>query len=232
MSLFNFEEYMKFKVLLIFMSIFITNIEHATEQDLRDFPAIILTNPKLKIIDGSSWGMNALQYKKTLKLRMEVNMRLFGEKTSKGLIGYYTYDNKRVSIETLASYEQSVMPNQVELKYLHTFLKTKLIEDFIQLTSPFLQDATGAKQEMMELIKEWAHKAKRDNSHLLAWGASKEGEETIVVRTKINTIKEFEQFCSDLVYFLETLMRSCKIATEQYKELFKIEQQQALLAKK
>ena len=51
-----------------------------------------------------------------------------------------------------------------------------------------------------------------------AWGASKEGHESDVVRNQAKTIQEFDQFCADLVYFLESLMRSCKVATQQYKE--------------
>jgi hypothetical protein len=194
----------------------------------RDFPAITLTDPKLKLVDGFSWAMDGKQYKKTMKFRLNLNQRRFGEKTTSGLIGLYTFESIKYSLQELIELEQQLMrsnsiADQKRLQELSAFLRTA-IEEFIELSQPFLADARGAKKDMMALISEWATKAHRQSSYLLDWGASKEGEETQVVRTKIKTIQDFDQFLSDLVYFVETLMRSCPIATQQFKEILKQEQ--------
>ncbi len=200
--------------------------------DMRDFPAIILTDPKLKLVDGFSWAMDGKQYKKTMKFRLQLKQYRFGEKTNDGLIGLYTFENQKYCLQTLMLLEEELTKNQTaenqkQLQALIKFLKEYIIEHFIDLSQPFLADARGAKKDMMALIVEWSIKAHRPDSYLLAWGASKEGEETQVIRTHIQTVHDFDQFCADLVYFLETLMRSCPIATQQFKELIKKEQAQA-----
>ena len=195
--------------------------------DTRDFPAIILTDPKLKLVDG--WIMDGNQFKKDMQFRLKLNQRRFGEKTPTGMVGFYEFENTKHSLQSLIALENElVITNtplaQKRLQNLYTFLISVIIEEFITLSAPFLADARGAKKDIFALILEWANKAQRHSSKLLDWGASKEGEETQVVRTKIKTIADFEQFCADLVYFLESLMRSCPIATAQFKELLKQEQ--------
>ena len=215
------------KRIIIFFIILMNLKSFATE--LRDFPSIILTDPKLKFVDGFSWAMDGKQYKKTMKFRLQLNQRRLGEKKETGLIGLYVFEEIHYSLKELTKLEEQLLGNndlmeQNRLAALEAYLKDHIIEEFVDLSQPFLQDARGAKKDMMALIIEWAHKANRKDSYLLDWGASKEGEETQVVRTKIHSIAAFEQFCADLVYFLETLMRSCPIATQQFKELLKKEQ--------
>lgn len=228
MKLHNPEE-SKMKKQLLFLVCFINATLLSIET--RDFPPIILTDPKLKLVDGFSWAMDGKQYKKTMKFRLQLNQRRFGEKTQHGLVGIYTFEGTKYSLQMLIELEEKYSKNstsadQKRLNALQELLHNTIIEEFVELSQPFLADARGAKKDMMALITEWSIKAARKDSHLLEWGASKEGEETQVVRTKIKTIKEFDQFCCDLVYFLETLMRSCPIATEQFKELLKQEQAQ------
>lgn len=219
-------KYFSLVTLIILLSI------NATHTQTRDFPAITLTDPKLKLVDGYSWAMDGKQFKKTMKFRLNMNQYRFGEKTEQGLVGLFTFEGEKHSLATLIELEEELMhsnstSDQRRLKALHEYLIKMIIEEFVELSQPFLADARGAKKDMMALINEWATKAHRKSSYLLDWGASKEGEETQVVRTKIKSVKEFDQFCSDLVYFLETLMRSCPIATQQFKEILKKEQAQA-----
>ena len=202
---------------------------YGCKAEMRDFPPLILTDPKIKLVDGFSWAMDGKQFRKTMKFRLQINQRRFGVKDANTLTGFYTFDEHEYSLASLIELENSLSSrnstaDQKHLEKLHDFLKATIIEDFLKLSDPFLVDARGAKKEMMALIVEWSIKAHRKESHLVAWGASKEGEETMVVRTKIHTIKDFDQFCADLVYFLETLMRSCPLATQQFKELLKQEQ--------
>lgn len=188
----------------------------------RDFPAIYIKGPKLVVgytidmIDGTMF--NGEKFHNTMKLRTNLNERRFGTKTNQGLVGYYTYNDKKHSLESLIALEKNVQNNPQQTQDFFSYLQQSIIPDFLKLTEPFLADATGAKPAMMALIKEWAEKSGRTNSLLLAWGASKEGHESDVVRNQAKSIQDFDQFCADLVYFLETLMRSCKVATQQYKE--------------
>lgn len=188
----------------------------------RDFPAIYIKGPKLVVgytidmIDGTMF--NGEKFHNTMKLRTNLNERRFGTKTNQGLVGIYTYNGKKHSLESLIALEKNSETNPQQMQEFFSYLQQSIVPDFLKLTEPFLVDATGAKPAMMALIKEWAEKSGRTNSLLLAWGASREGHESDVVRNQAKTIQDFDQFCADLVYFLETLMRSCKVATQQYKE--------------
>ncbi len=198
----------------------------------RDYPPIILTSPKLKLVDGKSWAMDGRQFKKTMKFRLDVNKRRFGEKIANNeFVGFYIFEDEKYSLAQLIELEEQLMAsNSISDREKHARLRPLLraiMEEFIKLSQPFLEDARGAKAEMLALITEWATKAHRLESYLLAWGRSREGEEAEVIYTNIKTFAAFDQFLTDLVYFLETLMRSCPIATQQFKDLLKKEQEQA-----
>ncbi len=190
----------------------------------RDFPPVYIKGPKIgvgsasiytiEMIDGNMF--NGGKFANTMKLRTNLNERRFGIKTNQGLIGYYLYNDNKHSLSSLITIEKNA--KDLRAQEMYNFLQQVIVPDFLKLTEPFLVDATGAKPAMMSLIKEWAEKSGRSNSLLLAWGASKEGHESDVVRNQAKTIEEFDLFCADLVYFLESLMRSCKVATQQYKE--------------
>ena len=108
--------------------------------------------------------------------------------------------------------------HQKEREALHKLLPS-VINDFLDLTKPFLADARGAKGQMIVLIGEWAQKAHRKDSHLLEWANVKEGKESNAISTKLTTFFLFDQFVEDLIYFLETLLRSCPKACAQFKEM-------------
>ena len=72
---------------------------------------------------------------------------------------------------------------------------------------------------MLVLIGEWSQKAHRTDSHLLEWANVKEGNESNAICTKLTTYYLFDQFVEDLIYFLETLFRSCPKACAQFKEM-------------
>lgn len=187
----------------------------------RDFPPIHILGPKLPVghtinlIDGSF--LNGEKVHNMMKLRTSLNERRFGTKSSQKLVGFYTYKNQKHSLESLIALEKSVT-TPAQLQEFHIYLQEVVIPDFLKLTEPFLADATGRKPVIMALMKEWAEKSGHTTSLLLAWGGSREGHESEVVRNQAKTIQDFDGFCADLVYFLETLMRSCKVATQQYKE--------------
>lgn len=206
----------------IFLSALIVSGSLLGATPSRDFPPVYIKGPKIgmgsasiytiEMIDGNMF--NGEKFANTMKLRTNLNERRLGIKTNQGLVGYYLYNDNKHSLSSLITLEKNAQRAQ-EMRH---FLQEVIVPDFLKLTEPFLVDATGAKPAMMSLIKEWAEKAGRSNSLLLAWGASKEGHESDVVRNQAKTIQEFDQFCADLVYFLESLMRSCKVATQQYKE--------------
>lgn len=194
-----------------------------------DHTPITLQAEILEIIDGFSLGVNGITVGMIMRLRLDLNKRRFGRtNASAPVVGNFEFEGKKYTIAELTALEQKLMQSnsaadQKRLKNLRAIL-TAIIDDFVELTKPFLADARGAKGQMVMLIGEWAHKAHRSNSHLLEWANVEEGKESTAIYQKINTIALFEQFVDDLLYFLETLLRSCPKACAQFKEMMEQKQ--------
>lgn len=213
---------MKLKLSIISSLLCMTSMHSTTPT--KDFTAITLDHGLLQTFDGTS-QMDGNKFGNMMKLRMLVNVRRFGEKTPNGMVGFYTFEGKKINMQSLVELEQQLaksnsIADQKRLNELNNLLKWAM-DEYIELSQPFLVDAQGTKSQQMKLITEWATKANRKESYLLAWGACKEGEEKNVILNNIHSFKDFDQFFSDLVYYLETLMRACPIAREQFKELIK-----------
>ena len=110
-------------------------------------------------------AMSGKQFGKTMQFRLNLNKRRLGEKTSAGLVGFYTFEDKKYSLKSLIELEEKLSKSnsaadQKLLAELRLFLKFVMTE-FIELSQPFLVDARGTKSQMMILITEWATKANR-----------------------------------------------------------------------
>lgn len=193
---------------------------------------IVLENEVLHIVDGNALAINGTTIGMMLHLRSEVSKRRFGAKGADGkLVGMYTFAGQKHTMQSLIELESEytanpTAENQKKAAELHDFFQNTIKDEFIALMSPFLDDARGAKPQMVKLITEWATKANRLSSQLLAWSHTKEGSETVAVKENIKTIKAFEIFCVDLVNFLESLMRSCPRACQQFKDILEQKQKE------
>ncbi|GMU19052.1 MAG: hypothetical protein AMXMBFR12_02440 [Candidatus Babeliales bacterium] len=201
-----------------------------------DHAPITLQAEILEIIDGFALGVNGTTVGMIMRLRLDLNKRRVGKTSnSSPTLGFFEFEDKKYTISELVVLEKKLMESnssedQQRLKALHMTL-TKIIDDFVELTKPFLADAHGAKGQMVVLISEWAQKAHRIDSHLLEWANVEEGKESTAIYQKIKTIALFEQFVDDLLYFLETLLRSCPKACAQFKEMMEQKQKESAAAK-
>lgn len=182
---------------------------------------LTLENEVLALIDGhfitgTTVGM-------MMQLRIDVNKRRLGVKTSTGLIGKYSYKNKSSSIQQLKDIEQAAAAG--DIASLRALLK-EIKDELVAVLRPFLDEAKGAKGQMVALIAEWAQKAHRPDSQLLEWAKSKDENETQSSYNKITSFKLLDRFCGDLVHFLETLLRSCPNACQQFKTMMEQKQKE------
>lgn len=203
---------------LLVLALLATPIMHAN-----DFPPLVLEAEILEIVDDFPLGVNPDTVGMIMKLRLDINKRRFGAKSPNGLTGMYTFEGKKCTLQMLIELEEQLLrsnsaTDQKRLAALKELLQS-VKEEFIELVKPFLADARGAKAQMVVLITEWSGKAHRQDSHLLHWSHTKEGDETSAVYSKLISFKTFDQFCSDLIYFMETLLRSCPKACAHFKQI-------------
>lgn len=196
-----------------------------------DFPPLVLEAEILELVDDFPLGVNPDTVGMIMKLRLDINKRRFGAKSANGLTGFYTFEGKKWTLQSLIELEEKLMrsnssEDQKRLAAVKQLLQS-VKEEFIELVKPFLADARGAKAQMVVLITEWSVKAHRQDSHLLHWSHTKEGDETSAVYSKLTTFKTFDQFCCDLIYFMETLLRSCPKACAHFKQIMEQKQQNA-----
>jgi hypothetical protein len=197
-----------------------------------EFPSLTLEADILEIVDDFPLGVNPDTVGMIMKLRRDLNKRRIGIKTTGGMEGFYTFEDKKWTLQMLVELEiQLLLTNSVNdqsrLAALYQLLQ-KIKEDFVELVDPFLADARGGKAQMIILITEWSVKANRQDTHLLHWANTKEGEETNAIYSKLITVKAFNQFVIDLLYFVETLLRSCPKACAHFKQI--MEQKQSAKA--
>lgn len=204
---------------------------------------IVLTSPLLGLIDGLSFGINANHIKMMLMVHRELKKIMFGEADKTGaLIGRYTFNGSQHSIRSLvlletlkeeeyrnshaalsldAANKQKIADLESGYKKFKKELEASLLtikKDFEQKVAPFEKNARGAKEQMLVLIAESCQKHGHPDSYLLKWADTQEGNEMVYVRDHLHSFKEFDQFCSDLLNFLEDLMRSCPKAWNQFKQ--------------
>lgn len=215
---------LKSSVLLILMLGAITQLRGTISQDDTrgsSNPPLTLESPALEFVDGMHIGVDGQKYGVIMRLRQDLNRIRWGIKQGDGsYIGHYMYQGKPIQLADLVALESK----GIDVSSLLAAAKN----EFNQKVQPLIAMGRGGKQHMVLLIQEWANKAKRSNSDLLVWAYTPEGQESQSMQKNITTFKQFEQFLDDLVYFLETMLRSCPKAYKQFKDMVdqKLQQQQ------
>lgn len=193
-----------------------------------EFPDVTLKSDVIKIIDNFPLGIDVQAILKFLNLRQSLKNMLYGIKENDGTcIGIYLYENEKRSIESLIELEQALLASpsltQEQTSQLMS-IKSVLVQakkDFLEKSRPLMEDAQGAKQPMIMLMKEWAQKANRKDSYILRWSTAKEGEETTYFEQNVTNLTLFKTFAHDLIHFLETLIKSCPKACDSFKDFLK-----------
>lgn len=139
------------------------------------------------------------------------------------------FDNLKTSfsITSLVELQQKIKTHKNEFskeeyEKITELLETCLIavkEYFAATVRPFMGQARGTKEQMLVIIDEWCNRSERTKSQLLKWAETPEGNEMKAFDHHITSFKELEEFCDDLVHFLEALIRSCPKGQQQFKQM-------------
>lgn len=196
------------------------------------FPDVTLSSDVIKIIDNFPLGIDVQAILKFLNLRQSLKNMLYGVKDEHGtMVGLYDFGTGKACIDELIEREQKLLVQQKLTESEHKeLINIKAVlehakKDFLEKSKPLMEDAQGAKQPMIVLMREWASKAHREDSYILNWSNAKEGEETTYFEQNVTNLKLFKIFAHDLIHFLETLIKSCPKACDSFKDFLKKQQQ-------
>ncbi|MGE0206359.1 MAG: hypothetical protein AB7R69_00750 [Candidatus Babeliales bacterium] len=176
------------------------------------------------IIDGTPFGINGYEIKKMIYMIREVEKLVYGvlDPHTKIRKGKYLFGDRIHCIATLAEFEQEQYPflSASEKKEFKALLHS-VIEDFIHISMPFVEQARGVKSVTLGFIKEWSEKHEREESPLLYWAREKDGHEFDTFRQKTTSFEHLHVFCQDLVSFMSDLIQSCPRGWQQFLDLQK-----------
>ncbi|HEX2977602.1 MAG TPA: hypothetical protein VHO47_00560 [Candidatus Babeliales bacterium] len=140
------------------------------------------------------------------------------QRNSKDRMGIFTFRNSLYSIQGLATLERSAL--ETNDRELLNDLENHLVifrTSFIEIMRPMLTRLQGLPQRTAhELMKEWADLHNRHDSIIFEWCKHRAGSEEELFHNLIASFKNFDQFCSDVVSFLDDLIKSCPIGYQQY----------------
>jgi len=170
------------------------------------------------IVDGTPFGINGAEIKKLIFIIREVEKLVYGvaNPVTKLRRGMYLFMDEPFSIATFAEYELENAPLPPKVAREVQVLFKTVIEDFIKIAAPFIEQAHGVKAITLGFMKEWAEKHDRESSSLLDWAREKDGHEFDTFRRETNTFKKLYRFCQDLVSFLSDLIQSCPRGWQQF----------------
>lgn len=132
-------------------------------------------------------------------------------------IGRYVFRAEPHSIHSLIEYEaQKDTDSRLAQELAELFEHVKL--DFTTLMKPFLTQIHPFKHTVHEIMKEWVELHDRHESFIVEWTKQKHGTEEELFNQTITSFEKFNSFCTDIVSFLEDLIKSCPIGYQQYLE--------------
>lgn len=166
----------------------------------------VLEHEVLKVIDGSSIGIDGQTVGFMLKVRREI-ITLVTKQT-------FDFNGQKVTIKELRALEEAEGSSDSLNRLLET-VRNK----FLQTVAPFMEQAHGAKDQMTVLIEEWTEKRNRKNSKMLIWSRVPEEKEIESFHTIGSSFAIFDVFCKDLIGFLQDLIVSCPKGLAQFKQL-------------
>ncbi|MGB8467659.1 MAG: hypothetical protein WCE21_01525 [Candidatus Babeliales bacterium] len=171
------------------------------------------------VFDGTPLGINDHKIKQLLYITKKVEDLLYGvlDHTTNARMGKYVFRSNNQSIQSLTRLETSDELTEQEMEMFRPLLH-QAIEDFIKVATPFVAQARGVKIITLRFIDEWAHKHHRTHSYLLDWSREEDGKELDAFRRNVQTFRQLDEFCVDLVSFISDLIRSCPQGWQQFLE--------------
>jgi hypothetical protein len=125
----------------------------------------------------------------------------------------YTFKDQKSSITQLAGIESNYVGDPELIALL-----AEAKNNFERMVAQFIDQAKGVQKLLEKLIEESCYRRNRKNSILLTWASCREGHETVIFHTEVQSFKALVEFCHDLENYLVDLMYSCPKAMEQYKK--------------
>ncbi|OQA36307.1 MAG: hypothetical protein BWY54_00117 [Candidatus Dependentiae bacterium ADurb.Bin331] len=179
-----------------------------------------LHHKSLNLIDGLFVDKHAIRL--MIHVIKDVREVQYGtrQQDSRHRIGRYVFRGEKHSIHSLIEYEMlQDLDSQLaqELSNLLEHIKF----DFVILMKPFINQIQGFKHTAHEIMKEWAELHDRHESFILEWGKQKHGSEEELFHQTITSFATFNSFCTDVVSFLEDLIKSCPIGYQEYLDSIK-----------
>jgi hypothetical protein len=185
-------------------------------------PKIKLESPVLGMADNTFITADKIEYMRKFcgKLLSIILGELMSNNQRKGK---YNLLGKNCSIEDLARIEKELSnaindDKTLKIRAALEELLTRAKADFIVQSSEFIESGRGAKNIMTILIQEFCQKSNRQDSFLLDWARTKEGQESTTFERHIRSFNDYYHFLSDLVNFLRVLSHSCPKAETQFKD--------------
>lgn len=175
--------------------------------DTRKIQSIVINSEVLRLIDGTSF-INIAQI---LHFGHQIRILQYGAKdeaTGKP-VGILIVNGKHYSLKQLIELEKETVQNYKEVL-------AEAINYFTKVSEPYLEEAKGTKEYMVDLIQKWSKQRNKPSTPLLEW-SKLECSEQEAFRRNVLTLTDLDEFCDDLTLFLADLIRSCEKSWKQYK---------------
>ena len=192
---------------------------------------VVLTHPALKVLDGSSIGLDGVAINGIFVVLREIEAIRIGQ--AGNLTRLYKCEENLYSVEGLAQLEQRLLLEEknlcLDIEQLAKIAKKKqnlniALEkaktDFIEKVKPFIKGVQKTKSLVVNLLKESCEKRDIMDSIMMKW-LSANGNEEYVFKTSVNDCQTYAIFLQQVKDFLLDLVESCPIGYEQFKDLIK-----------
>lgn len=201
---------LKLFIFSIFLSLCYAHANRVSNND------IVLDNPIINLIDGKSFGINANIFGVILQNRREARKMLYGVAGTDGKrVGWYEFEGKKYCLVELVQIEKEYrIAGKKSTALIKVFEQAR--EDFVRITSPYLDSARGMKGPLLMIIQDFCDKKGLEKCFLLDWANTKEGGEIESMYSNMKSLGDLAILCIDMTDFLEVLARSCPVAKEMF----------------
>ncbi len=182
-----------------------------------------LDNELLHKVDGLKGMVDETSIYKMTILSKKTNKFQYGkiDKKTKARKPQHKFQSQLYTLKQLVELEakysklnNSTAENKQKIKdfaVLLEFTKDKMMT----ILKPFLVDARGSYELMVELIKESCMKRNRSDSELLKWDPK---NEEVSFKRRIKSFKSLDSFCTDLINLQRDIVYSCPKALSMYEK--------------
>jgi len=182
-----------------------------------------LENELLHKVDGVKGMVDETSIYKMAILCKKTNKFQYGKinKKNKDRKPQHKFQSKFYSLKELVALEEKLSKlnsnsaeNKEKLREFELLLE-KSKDRMMNILRPFLVDARGSYELMVELIKESCSKRNRSDSELLKWDPK---NEEISFKRRIKSFRSLDAFCTDLINLQKDIVYSCPNATAMYEK--------------